>query len=787
VNELLPGLTAAEVTARIADGRVNIQAVKSSRTLASILRTNVITLFNAVVGGAFVLMLLLARYADALFGIIVVLNIAVGVIQELRTKITLDRLTLLSASPVTVVRDGVRVSIRVEEVVLDDLLALKAGDQIAADSVVVSETGLALDESLLTGESIEVEKHADAALLAGTVVLAGTGFARVVAVGASTQAAALAAEAKRFSLVTSELRASLDKLVRWISWALLPVMAISLNGQLQARGGFEQALADGSWVEAVVGTIASLISVVPQGLVLLVSMAFALGAIRLARKNVLVQELAAVEGLARVDVVCFDKTGTLTSGEIEFTKQTPLAERAGWQDALALFAADPDANATARALAAEFQADAPTGAITRVPFDSARKWSALASGRGQTWVLGAPEFVLQGGHEAVLSAAAEAAATGERVLVLAHSAASLTGTELPANLEPIALLHFAEQIRPDAKQTLDFFATQGTQVLVISGDNPETVAAVAARAGLTEIGKPVDASEFGDDIRALMTALEGSKIIGRVSPHQKRDVVSALQAAGHVVAMTGDGVNDVLALKQADLGLAMGSGSAATKSVANLILLDGKFSTLPLVLAEGRRVVANVERVSRLFLTKTVWAFTLALVFGLMMWSYPYLPRQLTVMDAFAIGIPAFALALLPNADRYRPGFLQRALKFVIPSGLIIGVAIIALTAFMRAGSFTLEQSHTATMVLLSITSLWVLAIHSAALRSIRGVIFAGMLALCITAFTVPALAEVIGFAQLEFAQLWPVLALAVAANALVSITQALMRAIDHPVETKGN
>ena len=787
MNALLLGLTSAEVTARIADGQVNIQAVKSSRTLSSILRTNMLTLFNAVVGGAFALMIVLGRYTDALFGIIAILNIAVGVIQELRTKITLDRLSLLSASPVTVIRDGVRVSIPVDEVVLGDLLALKAGDQIPADSTVVEAQGLAIDESLLTGESIEVEKRTDAALLAGTSVLAGTGFARVVAVGASTQAAALAAEAKRFSLVASELRESLAKLIRWISWALVPVMLISLNGQFQARGGLAQALADGSWVDAVVGTIASLISLVPQGLVLLTSMAFALGALRLARKNVLVQELAAVEGLARVDLVCFDKTGTLTTGEVEYNSHTPLHELAGWREALALFAADPDSNATARALESEFSSDASTKVLTRVPFDSARKWSALNTGSGQTWVLGAPEFVLQTGHEDVLSRASEAAAKGERVLVLALSSDPLAATNLPANLEPVALLHFAEQIRSDAAETLKFFAAQGTQVLVISGDNPETVAAVAARAGLSDIGDPIDATRFADDTEGLLRALGAGKVIGRVTPHQKRDIVAALQSAGHVVAMTGDGVNDVLALKQADLGLAMGNGSAATKSVANLILLDGKFSTFPLVLAEGRRVVANVERVSRLFLTKTVWAFTLALGFGLAMWSYPYLPRQLTVMDAFAIGIPAFALALLPNAERYRPGFLKRALSFVIPSGLIVGAAIIGLTAFMQSAAWSSAQSRTGTMVLLSITSLWVLVLHARPLRGIRVVILAGMLALCIATFTIAPLAEVLGFTALDLYKLGWVLALAVAANTLVSLTQALIRAVNHPVKAEGN
>lgn len=776
MHNIETGLTSQQVKDRIALGQANVASHGSSRSLGSIARANLFTLFNAVVGGAFVLMLALGQFKDALFGVIVLLNMAIGVIQELRTKITLDRLSILSQSPSKVMRDGKLVEIAPSQIVLGDLLSLRAGDAIAADASVLSTDGIQIDESLLTGESVEISKNNGDALLAGTSVMAGSAMAVVTGVGDSTMASKIASDARRFSLVASELRDSLNKVVRWISWILLPIVLLSFFGQLQDLGGWQQALTDGTMPQALVGAVASLISLVPQGLVLLTSMALSLGAIRLARKNVLAQELAAVEGLARVDVVCFDKTGTLTDGNIAFDRATELVENYddAWRAALATFASDPNANATASALKSEFSGTA-LRADKVIDFSSERKWSAIESG-DKTYILGAADFVLVDKPEA-LELARVAAETGERVLALAVSTSKVTGDTLPANLSPLALLHFTEQLRPDAKDTLAFFAKQGVGVFVISGDNPATVAHAAARVGMTDVGEPIDASLYRENPAGLVEALTRGRVVGRVHPNQKQQLIEALQSQGHVVAMIGDGVNDCLALKQADLGIAMGSGAAATKAVANLVFLDGKFSTIPLVLAEGRRVVANVERVSRLFLTKTVWAFAISLYFGALLWSYPYLPRQLTAMDSFAIGIPAFLLALLPNDSLYKSGFLKRAIRFVLPAGVFAAAGLIALTALIRTDStWTGEQAHTATMILLSMTSLWVLALHSTPINPPRIAIFTGMLALCAALFTVPWVGGFFGFVVLPNSQLLLVLAIGFAVNACVSVASKLLK-----------
>ena len=772
------GLSQEQVAEKIALGQTNRDTLGSSRSVAEIAKANVFTLFNAVVGGAFVLMLVLGQFKDSLFGIIVILNIAIGVVQELRTKVTLDRLSILSQSPSRVIRDSKLFLIPPSEVVLGDVLTLKAGDSIAADATVNQSQGLEIDESLLTGESAEVAKHDGDTLLAGTSVMAGTAFATVTGVGATTNAAKMAADARRFSLVASELRESLAKVIRWISWLLLPIVLLSFIGQLQSLGGWNQAVAEGTLTNALVGSVASLISLVPQGLVLLTSLALSLGAVRLARKKVLVQELAAVEGLARVDIVCFDKTGTLTDGKIAFDRVTTLETSQGdsISQALATFANDPNANATASALSATFSNDALTP-TRRIEFSSERKWSAFETEK-ETWILGAPDFVISN-HAEALKLASQAASTGQRVLVLARSASKSIENKLPANIVPVALIHFTEQLRSDATDTLAFFANQGVRVLVISGDNPETVAQTAKRAGLIDIGEPIDASRFREDPKGLLKALTTGKVVGRVHPEQKKLIVEHLQILGHVVAMIGDGVNDCLALKQADLGIAMGSGASATKAVANLVILDEKFSTIPLVLAEGRRVVANVERVARLFLTKTVWALAISVTFGALLWSFPYLPRQLTAMDAFAIGIPAFLLALLPNANRHQPDFLKRTLQFAIPAGVSSAAGVIALSLLINQdASWTTEQLHTATMILLSIASLWVLALNSTPISIIRSSILFAMFLICVAIFTLPLVTDFFGFVPLESSKLIPLLLLAGIVNAGTAITTFSTRRI---------
>ncbi|WP_025133152.1 HAD-IC family P-type ATPase [Leucobacter sp. PH1c] len=742
------GLTAAEAERRFDAGQGNAAPDGSSRSLWEILAANVFTLFNGIVFAGFGILLALGRWQDALFGLPALFNTVIGVVQEFNAKRTLDRLAVLNAPTARVLRDGSAVEIPLDRVVLGDVLVLRMGDQITADARVVDTdhsgpAGLEVDESLLTGESDPIRKRTGDEVLSGSSVVGGTGLAEVVRVGGDSYAAKLTAEARKFSLVRSELRGSIDRLLKWITWALAPMILIVANGQMQAQGGWEAALASGAWREAVVGAVAAVIAMVPLGLVLVTSIAFAVSGVTLAQRQVLIQELPAVEGLARVDALCLDKTGTLTTGEMLFDRAIPLAEVPGWRGVLGHLGSADDANGTARCLAAPFgEAPGPLDPES-IPFNSARKWSALIVGDDAadrpapgTWVLGAPEFVLPAasGAEAAdaIAQAGALAEAGARTLLLAHSAEIAPPAEhpeLPGGLRPVALLTFREQVRDDAAQTLSYFAEQGVDVRVISGDDPRTVAAVARTVGL-DCPEGRDARTLPDDLDELGEILDRERVFGRVTPHQKLQMVHALQRRGHVVAMTGDGVNDALAIKEADLGIAMDTAAQATKAVARLVLLDGRFDRMPGVVAEGRRVIANIERVSMLFLTKTSYAFAIAVVFGLLAWSFPFLPRQLSITDGLTIGIPAFFLALMPNAARYRSGFLKRSLAFAIPAGLVVTLGLVALhLGAERLGGFSLiEQQSAATLTLAGI-ALWVLAVLARPVHPFRVLIVLAMYA----------------------------------------------------------
>ncbi|HEX9088357.1 MAG TPA: HAD-IC family P-type ATPase [Arthrobacter sp.] len=742
------GLSRGDVASRVSSGLDNRVPDATSRSLWEIIRANVLTLFNAIVGTSFILLLLLGSWQDALFGLAAAGNAVIGVVQEYRAKRSLDRLAVLEAPLARVLRDGTVQEIPTADVVLDDVLVLRAGDQVTADASVLESGGLESDESLLTGESDPVDKDPGADVLSGSIIVAGRGTARVVRVGAESFSSRLAADAKRFSLVNSEIRNSLNRILGWLTWALLPVALIVANGEMQSRGGWEAALASGAWTSALVGVIASVIAMVPLGLVLLSSVAFAVGGVRMAGNNVLIQELAAVEGLARVDVLCLDKTGTLTEGRIVFDGVHELAGPAepGWEHALGWFAADPEANATSRCLEKDFEHDGGTTAVSSVPFSSARKWSSVTFDGGGThpgsWVLGAPEIVLAeraGGGTAgpatgdALGKAGRLAASGLRTVVLAYAAGiTITAGDptLPARVKPVVVLTFREQIRADARQTLDYFRNEGVELKIISGDDPRTVAAIARSVGL-DVGEGYDARQLPAAPTQLEEVMDTNTVFGRVSPEQKKDMVSALQRRGHTVAMTGDGVNDVLALKEADLGIAMNSAAPATKAVARLVLLDGRFDRLPGVVAEGRRVIANVERVSKLFLSKTAYSIAIAVSFGLLNLQFPFLPRQLSFTDGLTIGIPSFFLALMANSRRYRPGFLRRSLSFSIPAGLIVAASLLGLNLYAgsRGAAGALPESlQSASVFTLSVIGLWILSVVSRPLDARK---LAVLLAMC--------------------------------------------------------
>jgi cation-transporting ATPase E len=767
------GLSAAEVADRVTRGLTNGGGERTSRSYSEIVRANLFTRFNAILGTMLAVILVVGQPQDGLFGIVLVANALIGITQEIRAKRKLDSLAVLSAPIARVVRDGALHEIPVEAIVLDDLVELRTGDQVPADGVVRSAAGLEVDESLLTGESDSIDKEPGAPVMSGSIVVAGTGRFQATAVGSASYARKLALEARQFRLVRSELVDGINFLLRLIQYALFPIAALLLWQQLRTD----------NVSSALTSTVAGVVGMVPEGLVLLTSLAFGIAAVTLARRNVLVQELPAVEGLARVDIVCLDKTGTLTDGNVVFHRYEVLGSPADdIEAALGALADDPNRNATLAAVGSAFEPPPGWTRTAATPFSSARKWSAATFESQGTWILGAPEMVLPeaGADDPVRARADELAASGKRVLTLAASAAP-AGEQLPEPLTAVALVLLEEQIRPDAKETLAYFAEQGVALRVISGDNPRTVAAVAARVGLPGADAPYDARELPDDEDELGEVLETHTVFGRVTPQQKRAMVHALQARGHVVAMTGDGVNDALALKDADIGVAMGSGAAATRAVAQLVLLDGRFATLPGVVAEGRRVIANIERSANLFVTKTVYAIVLAVSVVILNWKYPFLPRHLTVISTFTIGIPGFFLALAPNTRRYIPGFINRVLRFCVPAGLVTGAAgLLTYGLAFYAHNLTVTESRTAAALVVIVIALWILAILARPIDWWRGLLVVAMVLSVATILAVPAFRQFYALALPSETMLAEGAAIAVIGIVLIELGWHASRFVQH-------
>ncbi|WP_327290647.1 HAD-IC family P-type ATPase [Streptomyces sp. NBC_01198] len=709
-----PGLSGAEVAQRIAAGQVNDIPVRSSRSTAGIVRANVLTRFNAIIGGLFLVILVVGPIQDGLFGFIIVANTAIGIVQELRAKRTLDSLAVIGEARPSVRRDGVASEISTSQIVLGDLIEMGPGDKVVVDGVVDEADRLEVDESLLTGEADPVVKHAGDTVMSGSFVVAGGGAFTATKVGRQAYAAQLAAEASRFTLVDSELRQGISRILKYVTWMMIPTAIGLIISQFTVDSHDTR--------EAVRRTVGGITPMVPEGLVLLTSIAFAIGVVRLGRKQCLVQELPAIEGLARVDVVCLDKTGTLTEGGMDVTALRILDggdEAYAVRALAALGSVDRHPNASLQAV---IDAYPPGGAADwrgtgTLPFSSVRKYSGAAftepDGTDSTWLLGAPDVLLPAGHRA-LGDIGRLNDEGLRVLLLARAERPLDDPQVAASVLPVALVVLEQRLRPDARATLRYFAEQDVQAKVISGDNAVSVGAVAGKLGLPGAEDPVDARDLPRERDALAAALERGAVFGRVAPQQKRDMVGALQSRGHTVAMTGDGVNDVLALKDADIGVAMGSGSEATRAVAQIVLLDNSFATLPSVVAEGRRVIGNITRVATLFLTKTVFSVLLAVLVVCWQVPYPFLPRHLTLLSTLTIGVPAFFLALAPNKERARPHFVHRVMRYSTPAGLICGVA--AFVAYLMArhhytGAGSLGAETSAATLTLFLTEMWVLAI----------------------------------------------------------------------------
>jgi cation-transporting ATPase E len=708
------GLTDAEVAERVAEGKTNDVPTRAARSVSDIVRGNVFTRINAILGVLLVIVLSTGSVINGLFGLLIIANSAIGIIQELRAKQTLDRLAIVGQAKPLVRRQSGTIALLPSEVVLDDIIEIGPGDQIVVDGEVLEENNLEVDESLLTGEADPMAKDAGDPVMSGSFVVAGTGAYRATKVGREAYAAKLSEEASKFTLVKSELRSGINKILQFITYLLWPAGLLTIYTQLFTT--------DVGWRRAVLAMVGALVPMVPEGLVLMTSIAFAVGVVRLGRRQCLVNELPAIEGLARVDVVCADKTGTLTENGMRVSDLKKLDERAV-ADILAQLASD-DArpNASVQAIAEAYKMPPGWTATATAPFKSSTKWSGASYGEHGNWVIGAPDVLLD-----PASAAAEEAeqigSLGLRVLLLGSSDVPVDHPDAPGAVTPAALVVLEQRVRPDARDTLDYFASQKVSVKVISGDNAVSVGAVAGSLGLE--GETMDARHLPDEAEQLADTLEEYTTFGRVRPDQKRAMVHALQSRGHTVAMTGDGVNDVLALKDADIGVAMGSGSSASRAVAQIVLLDNKFATLPHVVGEGRRVIGNIERVSNLFLTKTVYSVLLAVLVGLAGLSakifgsdpllFPFQPIHVTIAAWFTIGIPAFVLSLAPNNERAHPGFVRRVMTSALPSGLVVGTAtfISYLAAYQgRAATETQQtQASTAALITLLVTMVWVLAV----------------------------------------------------------------------------
>lgn len=796
-NSQLTGLSEAEVRRLGAEGKVNTLPPRSGRTTAQIIKANVFTRVNALLGVLFALVLTTGSWINGAFGLLIIANSIIGIIQELRAKHTLDSLAVVGEARPRVLREGKEQQIAQDDIVLGDVILIGPGEQIVVDGRVVSAAHLEVDESLLTGESDPIPKAEGDEVMSGSFVASGTGAYEATGIGSDSYAAQLTEEASRFSLVDSELQSGINQILRVITWILVPLGILTVWGQIR--------LGAAEYTPVVLKVAGALVPMIPEGLILITSTAFALGVIRLGKRGVLVNELPAIEGLARVDVVCADKTGTLTEGTMEATAFIPFGERPTMLEALRqLGVADDAPNSTMQAIqvglaqvgyareeqgvlairhatlvnpelldvqepevpgkadvssglptgqeepdvtsAADVSAAAPAATVgvpaeratfvpmptwhvhTVQPFTSAKKWSGVSFEEG-TWVLGAPDVLLEPGTVADVRAR-ELGGRGLRVLALCTAAttakplAELTAAEL----EVAGLIVLEQKVRPDAEETIRYFARQGVDVKVISGDNAESVAAVTRKLGVSE-DAPVDARTITE--AQFTDVVDSHHVFGRVTPAQKRAMVAALKSRGHTVAMTGDGVNDVLALKDADLGVAMGSGTSATRSVAKIVLLNDKFSTLPHVVAEGRRVLGNIERVANLFLTKTIYSSLLAILVLFFAVPYPFQPIHVTITGWFTIGIPAFIFSLPPNNQRARTGFVARVLRFGIPAGLTVSLA--SFTAYMLGrleigglghgwlgwlGGSTIELSEaaqtqisTAALLALIISSTWVLAV----------------------------------------------------------------------------
>ena len=731
--EEIRGLSADEVAKRVAAGDVNADAGVKTRSIKQIVRENVCTLFNLINVILAVLVVITGSYKNMLFMGVIVCNTIIGIVQEIRSKQTTDKLSIVAASQVKTLRDGARVELPIDQLVRDDIIVLGRGDQVPADCQVVSGE-CAANESLLTGESNLIKKQSGDQLMSGSFVNSGTVYAQVTHVGAENYAAKISAEAKQHKEINSEIMTSLNQIIKFVSVILFPLGAILLAREVFISGV--------EFNSALLSTVGALVAMIPEGLILLTSTVLAVAVVRLAKSQVLVQQLYCIETLARVDTLCLDKTGTITTGDMEVAwvracdgavaangeaAVGAAAGSAAGADAVTLevnqafasiAAADEDPNETAVAIqrfygisagegdAAGAQQAHPTCELDikpiacqrSIPFSSDKKWSGSVLSDGRAYVMGAAQFIMGDAYSTVQAQAEELAAEA-RLLLLARVEGFDDNGDMIGAPQAIGFVGIRDQIRSTAKETLAFFKDQGVRCIVISGDDPRTVSGIAEKVGVEHADKFVDATTLKTEGDAA-AAIDKYSVFGRVKPEQKKAFVLALQTKGHTVAMTGDGVNDTLALKAADCGVAMAAGSDAARNVAHLVLVDNDFASMPKVVAEGRRSINNLQRSASLFLVKTLLAIVCAVLFLILPWQYPFQPIQFTFISAFTIGIPSFVLALEPNRDRIKGRFLENVIVRSVPGAVCAVASIILANIVGYAMGFEYAQVSTMCVML---------------------------------------------------------------------------------------
>ena len=766
-KNVIKGLTSREVRERVLRGEVNKLPKAPSRTIWQMIKANCFNIFTALNLVLGTLIIIAGSPKNALFALVIIINCVLGVYQELSARSTLEKLSVLSMAHVDVIRDGKKQNISIEDIVKDDILVLESGNQILADCTVIHSDELELDESMLTGEADPVYKNEEDKLFSGSFIVAGEGYARVTEVGKDTYSSKLAEEAREFKIENSELQDSISKIIKTLLWVIVPAGGLLAFTQFQIQD---------DWRQAIIGSVSGIVGMIPEGLVLLTSATFITSVIKLSKHHTLVQQLSATEILARVDTLCVDKTGTITEGKLNLVDVVSInnQDKQLTEDMVALLVNNlPSKNPTQNAILEKYTQAPDIRIIEKVPFSSKRKWGGIVV-EDSAWVMGAPEILLKDRYSEYEEKIEEEASKGRRVLLFAKVPQKSLKHGITANIEECAIILIEDVIRKEAPDVIKYFEEEGVSLKVISGDNPVTVSAVAKRAGVDGADKYIDARKLPTNEEELRSVVDNYNVFGRVTPHQKKAIVKALKQNNHTVAMTGDGVNDVLALKEADCGIAMANGSEATKAVAQLVLMNSDFSSLPQVVAEGRRQIFNLERVAELFLSKTAFFVILAIVFCIIRIKYPLSPIQTSLVGSCAIGIPGLFLAMLPYKGRIQGGFFKRILLKSVPNGLVMGAATIMSYLLMCFRGYDYVYSSTMALTVFLGISLMILIKVSLPLTRFKVALVLSVIAISLACYFTPIGQEFFGIKVLALKH-W-MLALVLIFIAYPSVTWVMNR-----------